>query len=157
MFPRRACIPCAVFATIVLATDLAWAMDRGFTESNETKEQLQLKYDISVTDHGTGRVTVVVTIEDQGKLKPLDAVELWIPAREKDRDGHSYADLAVALATHDEHGKQVLRVHLARELAERAEIWFQTRHLDGKQGSLGGWFYSIPIATHLKDVAQEKK
>ena len=45
----------------------------------ETNEELELKYDIAVEEHSfdgasTGRVTLVFTLADEGRLKPLDGV-----------------------------------------------------------------------------------
>ena len=55
----------------------AWGIDFGLSES---KEELRLKYDIAVEEHSfdgasTGRVTVVLTLADEGRLKPLDGVQ----------------------------------------------------------------------------------
>lgn len=155
MFASRPCIPLAILAAILLAADGARAMDSVFVESDETKERLKLEYDVSVADHGTGRVTIVLAIANQGHLKPLDGVDLVIPGKERSSDGGSYVDLSVALAIQEQGGKQIVRVHILKELAQRAEIQLRTRHLDGKQGVLGGWRYSIPIAKHLNET--EKK
>ena len=95
MYVRKFRLLSIVFAAIILAANLAWAM--GFL-LGETKEQLKLKYDVSLVDHDTGRVTVKLTIVDQGRLKPLDAVELVVPSKEKNKDGSSYFDLSVELA-----------------------------------------------------------
>src|ERR1700683_4103948 len=35
----------------------------------ETKDQLKLKYEVAVEEHGSGRVTVVFTLADEGRLK----------------------------------------------------------------------------------------
>ena len=80
---------CNVLTTVLFAVDcvrrsvlpagLVWAMGE---QLGETKEQLKLKYDVSVKDHGTGRVTVTLTIADQGRLKPLTSVVLVIPTEE---------------------------------------------------------------------------
>ena len=134
-----------VFVAIVLAASLAWAMGEIF--SGDTKEELELEYDVSVKDHGTGRVTVTLTIADQGRLKPLRSVGLHIPSR----DGNGYFDLSLSLATSEVDGKQVVSVHLIRELAERAEIWLSTGFLDGKQEVLTSYHHVIPIAEYLEN------
>ena len=138
-------------AAVVLAANSAWAL--GF-ELGETKEQLKLDYEVSVADHGTGRVTINLTIADEGRLKPLDrGVELVIPSQ----DGTGYVDLAVLLERTNLDGKQQVRVHLARELAERATIQLQTNTLDGKQSPLTWYYHTISIAEHLKGGGQKKK
>lgn len=156
MMTRRSCVLLAVFTTILLAADCARALDIVFAESDEAKEGLKLKYDISVTEHKNGRVSIVLSITDQGYFKPWDAVELYIRAREDNKNDRFSSDLFVKLSTQEENGKQVAQMQMIRELAERARIEFVTHHLKGKVGVLGVWRYSIPIAKHLKDDIQKK-
>lgn len=143
MCVRKLRLPLIVFAAIVLTANLAWAL--GF-ELGETKEQLRLKYDLSVKDHGTGRITVTLTIADHGRLKPLNSVDLVVPAK----DGTNFVDLSVSLATREVDGKQMVHVHLIREMAERARIHLTTSSLDGKKDPLTWYFHAIPIAKYLK-------
>ncbi|MGI8980264.1 MAG: hypothetical protein ACR2FY_13645 [Pirellulaceae bacterium] len=148
---RKFCLPSLVLAAIVLAGNLAWALG---LELGETKEQLKLKYDVAVVDHGTGRVTVTLTMADEGRLAPLDrGVGLVIPS--KDRSG--YVDLSLSLERRKDDGKQVMSVHLTRELAERAKIHLSTDTLDGKQQPLTWYYHSIPIAKYLKEAGEKKK
>ncbi len=146
MFLRRFRLVAIMLAVVALPVGLAYAM--GF-QLGESKEQLKLKYDVSVTDHGTGRISVVLTIVDPGKLKPIDSVDLFIPAKVKNGHGGRYADLSVALATRGEGGNQVVRAHMLRELANRAVIQLKTSSFDGKQEALTWYFHSIPIADYL--------
>ena len=118
----------------------------------ETKEQLRLKYDVSSVDHGTGRVTVNLTIADEGRLKPLDSVDLVIPSN----DGTGFVDLSLPLATRKVGGKLLASVHLKRELADRAEIQLRTSTLDGKKEALTWWYHVIPIAKYIKNGEQKK-
>jgi hypothetical protein len=115
-----------------------------------------LKCNVSVKDHGTGRVTVTLTIADQGRLKPLNSVNLVVPGKDRRKDGSGYVDLSVALATREEDGKQVARIHVLRELAERAEIHLRTSRLDGKQEALTWYYHVISIAKYLSDGEQKK-
>src|SRR5690242_5509941 len=117
----------------------------------QSKEQLKLKYDVSVRDLGNGRVTVTFTIADEGRLKPLNSIDLQIPGRDKNPDGSTSPDVALSLATTTiaegaQAGAKVARFELTKELAGRAEIWLMTRHLDGKQEPLTGYIHPIPIA-----------
>jgi hypothetical protein len=145
-----------VFPSVMLAATLAaaqCAFGLGL-ELGESKEELKLKYDVSVTDHGTGRVTVILTIEDEGRLKPLSrGVDLIIPSK----DGTGYVDLAVSLDRQLEDGKQVIRVQLRKELAEQGEIHLKTDHLDGKQQPLTWYYHRIPMAAYLKAAAEKTK
>ena len=58
----------------------------------ETKEELKLKYDVVVHNHGDERVTVEFTLADEGRLKPLDEVQFLILAKEPDKGGGYGAD-----------------------------------------------------------------
>ena len=137
------------FAIIALSASQAWAL--GVTLS-QSKEELGLKYEVSVADHGTGRVTVNLTIADQGKLKPLQSVQLAVPGQDKT----GYFDLVVSLATTNSEGKMMARAHLSKELAERATIGLVTRTFDGKQSKHGrtSYLHPIPIAEYIE--AKEK-
>jgi hypothetical protein len=143
MFAGNARSTSFVFAAVVLtATNLAWGL--GF-ELGETKEQLKLRYDVSWMDHHTGRVTVNVTLADEGRLGPLRSVALQI----RPEEGTGYVDLSTTLSPRESEGKRIYTVHLTRELAERAEIHLVTDHLDGKQ-QLRTWYYHrIPMSENL--------
>lgn len=141
-----------VLAGIALAAHAAWALG---LKLGETKEQLKLDYQVAAVDHGTGRVTVNLTIADQGRLKPLTGVDLVVPSR----DGTGYVDLAVPLATRNVDGKLTATAHLLKSLAERAEIDLKTSTLDGKQEPLTWYYHAIPIAGYLDraDRGQKRK
>src|SRR5688572_17883158 len=115
MSVRRFRLLSVALAAALLAAGAAWAL--GF-QLGETKEQLKLDYNVEVADHGTGRVTVTLTIADPGRLKPLTSVDLMIPSQDKS----GYVDLTLPIGLRQEGGKSVARVHLKRDLAERAEI-----------------------------------
>ena len=65
MTPASIRLP-ALFAllAILLCAQSAYSMGRVL---GETKEQLKLQYELKVTDHGTGRVTAVLTLSDAGE------------------------------------------------------------------------------------------
>jgi len=133
---------------LVFTADHAWALGH---QLGETKEELKLDYEVSAVVHVTSRVTVNLTIADQGRLKPLESVDLVIPSQE----GTGYVDLSVSLAAREVDGKLHVRVHLIRELAERAEIQFRTWALDGDQKPRTWYYYSIPIAKFMRDAEQK--
>jgi hypothetical protein len=59
MHVRKFCLLSIFFGALVLDTNLAWALG---LQLGETKEQLKLKYDVAAVDHGTGRVTINLTL-----------------------------------------------------------------------------------------------
>ena len=150
MLMRTMRLSLMVLAGLVLTAGQAWGI--GFV-LGQTKEELKLKYEVAVQDHGTGRVTVVLTLADEGRLKPLDEVQLVIPSREKNKDGSYWMDLVVSIDMRKtDDGKRVGRVHILRELAERAEIQLNTHTLDGNMDPLTRLHHVIPIAKYLKNA-----
>jgi hypothetical protein len=146
----RTTLPLMVLSALILTTGWAWA--EGFI-LGETKEELKLQYDVAVQDHGTGRVTVVFTLADEGRLRPLDEVQLVIPGQEENEHGGHWMDLVVSIdMTQADGGKHVGRVHLLKEWAERAEIQLNTHTMDGKTDPLTRLHHVIPIAKHMKDA-----
>ena len=134
----------SVLAALVILVPASFALAVGF-QLGESKDKLQLKYDLSVYDHDTGRVTVTFSLEDEGRLKPIDSIDLSIPSQEKHSSGGYKSDLTISMTTRKEGNKQVARVHIRKEWAARAEIQLKTRHLDGKQEVLTWYYHSIPL------------
>ena len=144
-----------VLAAVVLTGDRAFGMGEIL---GETKEQLKLKYDLTVQEHifdgaSTERVTIVFTLADEGRLKPLDDVQLVIPGKEKNKDGGRWMDLVVAIELRkSDDGKRVGRVHIRKELAERAEIWLNTHSMDGKELVMERLTHIVPVAKYMKNA-----
>lgn len=127
----------------------AWAL--GF-ELGESKEELKLDYEVEVNDHKTGRVTIIVTIADAGRMGPLTSVDLVIPGS----DGTNRPDLSVPLAVREKDGTQRVEAYLLKDWAERAEIHLKTNTLDGKQEPLTWYYHRIPIAKQMQIEAKPK-
>ncbi|QDT29488.1 hypothetical protein [Gimesia panareensis] len=134
-----------VVLSLLASTNVANAL--GF-EIGDSKEKLGLKYDLQLTDHGTGRVTVNLTIDDPGKLKPLQSVWLVIPAE----SGTGYVDLSIELAKHNTDGQLRVRAHLKKELAERAQLQLRTltNPRTGQAEPLSWFYYVIPLKEYLE-------
>lgn len=146
---HRRCLSSVAFALAAFTASSAWALG---LQLGESKEELKLDYEVSVTDHGTGRVTVVLTIADEGRLKPLRSVDLMVP----NDDGNGFVDLSVSVATQEIDGNQVARIHLRKELAQRAQLRLNTSHLDGKQTPRTWYYHVIPVADYLPDAERKK-
>jgi hypothetical protein len=139
-----------VLAALVLAADRAWGLGLIL---GQTKDELKLKYDVTVYDPDNGQVAIHFTLVDEGRLKPLDGVELMIPKE----DGSGYYDLTAPLALRESDGKRVARINMRKEWASRAEIWLTTYWFDGKHRAHERNHYVIPIAKHMKEAATERK
>ncbi|QDV20303.1 hypothetical protein Pan153_49780 [Gimesia panareensis] len=142
---RKAALCLGIVLSLLASTNVASAL--GF-QIGDSKEKLGLKYDLQLTDHGTGRVTVNLTIDDPGKLKPLQSVWLVIPAE----SGTGYVDLSIELATHKTDGQLRVRAHLKKELAERAQLQLRTltNPRTGQVELLSWFYYVIPIKEYLE-------
>ncbi len=152
MWTRRLRLPAVLLAVLIcyFAAERAWGI--GFY-LHETKDELKLKYHVTVQDHKTGRVTVVFTLADEGRLKPLDEVQLVIPAQEKNEDGSNWMDLVVSIdMVKSDGGKRVGRVHLLHELAERASIQLNTHTMDGNMDGLTRLHHLIAIAKYMNNL-----
>ncbi len=127
-----------------LAIPVSCTLALGF-RLGESKEELNLKYDVSVYDHDTGRVTVEFTLKDEGRLKPIESVDLHIPSNEKHDGGGFKSDLTISMALRRDGRNQAGRIHLRKDWAERAEIQIKTGQLDGKQEPLTWYYHAIPL------------
>lgn len=116
------------------------------------KADLGLFYDLRLTEHGTGRVTLNLTLTDTGSLKPLNAIYLVVASK----DGTGSVDLSVALNVSEREGVQRVRVHMLKEWAQRGEIQLRTSHLNGKTELLSWYYHSIPLADYLTLESHER-
>jgi hypothetical protein len=149
-------------AAALLAAALLWTAGPARGEGyvlGESKEELKLKYEVAVEEHpaderGTSRVTVVLTLADEGRLAPLDEVQLVVPGQQVNKNGGRWMDLVVAIdMSKADGGRRIGRVHLLKELAERAQIQLNTHTMDGKRDPTTRLHHVIPIAKHLKPAA----
>jgi hypothetical protein len=138
-----------VVATFAAAI-ATWAAVAVIDESKDNKEQFKLQYDVAVHDGGKGSVNVTFTLADEGRLKPLFDIGLYVPSEKVEKDGGRYADLSLSLATRTVDGKKVASFELRKDWAQRAQIQLMTVTLDGKrQQSTGSTAYVIPVAKYL--------
>src|SRR4051812_14872949 len=77
-----------VIAAIVLMSGPSWAI---YNVLGPSKDEWGLKYDVQVNDAGGDTATVVFTLADEGRLKPLYSIELFVFNKETDsQGGHAY-------------------------------------------------------------------
>jgi hypothetical protein len=151
--PRRSSIAFVVVALVVTAGQV-WGL--GFI-LGQTKEELKLQYDVSVYDHKTGRVTVTITITDDGRLNPIESIDLHFPSADKHVGGGNMSDLSLSLATRQDGGKRTARVHLRKEWAQKAELWLTTSTMDGKYDPMSRQHFIVPVGKYMEGEPQPKK
>lgn len=150
---RGMCLACLIVLASLCMTPQAIAL--GF-QLGQSKEELKLQYDVSVVDHGTGRVTITLTITDEGRLSPLTSVDFYIPSKEQHPGGGFKADMSLSLATRLVDGKKIATVHLRRDLAEQSEVHLKTRGLDGKDELLSWYYFVIPVGKQVQETPQRQ-
>jgi hypothetical protein len=136
-----------VVATVLMMAERSWAIRYGLGPS---KDEWKLAYDVAVTDADGDKVTVVFTLNDEGRLKPLDSIDVIAFSRQTDNQGgRSYDVKAPIVLKPTEDGKRVGEVQIPKEFVNRAQIRIITRMVDGKRQPSGGVFYDIPLAKYM--------
>jgi hypothetical protein len=133
-------------AVTLLMSSRSWAV---YNVLEPSKDEWGLKYDVQVSDAGRGTLTVVFTLADEGRLKPLSLIELIELSKETDdQGGHTYEVKAPIVLKPTQDGRRAGQVEIRKEFADRAQIRFITDRVDGQPRS--GWAcYEIPIKKFL--------
>ncbi len=138
-----------VFAGILLTSGRSWAI---YNVLGPSKNEWGLKYDVEINDVGGGKVNVVLIFADEGRLKPLDLIELFaLNPQIDEQGGHSYdvKERITLKATKD--GRLVGQVQMGKEFVDRAQIRIVTHTLDGRPQASGYACYEIPIKKFLNN------
>jgi hypothetical protein len=135
-----------VVAVMALTSDRSWAIRYGLGPS---KDDWKLKYDVAVHDADGDRLTVVFSLADEGRLKPIYSIDLVAFSKQTDNQGGRSYDVMVPIELKPtEDGKRVGEVQIRKEFLDRAKIRIITLTVDGKRQPSGGAFYDIPIAKY---------
>lgn len=136
-----------VFAAIVLMSDRSWAIRYGLGPS---KDDWKLKYDVAVHDAGGDKLTIVFTLADEGRLKPIYSIDLVAFSKRTDNQGGRSYDVKVPIELKPtQDGRRAGKVQIRKQFIDRAKIRIITRTVDGKRQPSGGAFYDIPIKKYL--------
>ena len=144
---RRLAAGILVVAAMVLMSGRSWAIYYGLPPS---KDEWGLKYDVAVHDADGDKLTVVFTLADEGRLKPIYSIDLVAFSKQTDpQGGRSYDVKAPIELKPTEDGKRTGQVQIRKEFVARAKIRIITHMVDGKRQPSGGAYYDIPIAKYL--------
>jgi hypothetical protein len=135
-----------VVAVILVMSGRSWAI---YNLLGPSKDEWGLKYDVQVNDAGGDTVTVVFTLADEGRLKPVYSIELIAMSTETDNQGgHGYDVKAPIVLKTTEDGRRVGQVQIRKEFLDRAQIRILTDRVDGKPQQ---WLanYEMPINKFL--------
>src|SRR5260221_6849144 len=73
-----------VVAAMVLMSGRCWAIRNGLGPS---KDEWKLKYDVAVLEADGDKLTVVFTLADEGRLKPIYSLDLVVFSKQTDNQG----------------------------------------------------------------------
>jgi hypothetical protein len=137
----------SVVAVTLLTSGPSWAV---YNVLGPSKDEWGLKYEVQVSDAGRGTLTVVFTLADEGRLKPLSLIELIALSKETDNQGgHSYDVRVPIVLKPTQDGRRAGQVQIRKEFADRARIRILTDRVDGQPRQSGWACYEIPINKFL--------
>ena len=137
-----------VVAAVALMADRGWAIFNGLGPS---KDEWKLKYNVEVSAADSETLTVVFTLADEGRLKPIYSIDLIAFSKPDSQGGRTY-DFKGRLdlkTTHD--GKRAGQVQIGKEFADRALFRILTQTVDGQRQQYAA-YYDIPLNKFLNRV-----
>lgn len=137
-------------AIVVLMAGRGWAIFNGLGPS---RDDWKLKYDVEVYAADRDTLTVVFTLADEGRLKPIYSIDL-VAFSQPDRDGGRTYDLkAPVVLKPTEDGKRSGQVQIRRAIADRAMFRILTLTVDGQRQRFAA-YYDIPLNRFLYKAPQ---
>jgi hypothetical protein len=142
-----------VVAAMVLMSGRCWAIYYGLGPS---KDEWGLKYDVAVHDADGDKLTVVFTLADEGRLKPIHSASV-VALSDPDRDG-SQTHLVNARIDlkKTKDGRRAGQLQIRKELLDRAQIRILTLMVDGKRQRSGAAYYDIPVVPRSRSEARNQ-
>ena len=139
-----------VVAAIVLMSGRSWAVYHGLGPS---KDEWKLKYDVEVNAAAGDTLTVVFTLADEGRLKPIYSIEVVAFSKQTDNQGGRSYDVKAPIELKTaKDGKRAGQVQIRKEFVDRAMIRILTQTVDGQRQPSGGAYYDIPLKTYLNNA-----
>ncbi len=134
-----------VVAVMALLPSLCWAV---YYELGPSKDEWGLKYDVAVSDTDGDKASVVFTLADEGRLKPIYSATV-VAFSKPGRDGGRTYDVKAPLEFKTTQGGQrVAQVQIPKEFAARAEIRILTLTVNGRRQTSAS-YYDIPLQQYM--------
>jgi hypothetical protein len=119
-----------VVAVMLLTSGRSWAI---YNVLGPAKDEWGVKYDVQVNDNGGDKVTVVFTLNDEGRLKPFYSVELIAMNPEVDgQGGHGYDVKTKFDLKPTPDGRRVGQLQVSREFLDRCQVRILSDKFDGQ-------------------------
>jgi hypothetical protein len=136
-------------AALALMAGKSWAVFHALPPS---RDEWGLKYDVDVAPAEGDKVTVELTMADEGRLKSVYSYHVVAFSKQTDsQGGRSYDVKAPIKLTTNEDGKRVGQVQIRKDLVDRAMIRVLTLNVDGRRQTAGAAYYDIPLNKFLNN------
>ncbi len=136
-----------VIAVVGLISDPCRAV---YYELNPSKDEWKLKYHVEISAADAKTLNVVVTLADEGRLKPIHSITVVAFSRQTDgQGGRSYDVKAPIVFQTTAEGTRAGQVQIRKEFADRALIRVLTLTVDGRRQTAGAAYYDIPLKKFL--------
>jgi hypothetical protein len=138
-----------VVAAIVLMSGRCWAV---FYSLGPSKDEWGLKYDVEVIAADEGKLNVMFTLADEGRLKPIYSATV-IALSKPDRDGSRTHVLRAPIELkRTTNGKRVGQVQIREEFLNDAMIRILTLTVDRRRQTAGAAYYDIPVKGFINNT-----
>jgi hypothetical protein len=128
----------------------SWAI---YNVLGPSKDEWGMKYYVEVNNADGDTATVVFTLADEGRLKPLYSIELFAFSKETDsQGGHGYDVKTPFVLKATKEGRRAGQVQIRKEFIDRAQIRILTRMVDGQPQTSGLACYEIPLNQFLNQT-----
>jgi hypothetical protein len=145
-FSRLAIVVLVV--AMALMSSRCWAI---FTGLDPSDDDWGVKYDVAVKQAGQDNLSVVLTLADEGRLKPFWKLELISMSKPPVDKGSVMYDMRSSFdlkPTAD--GRRAAQVLIRKEFADTAMIRIITLNVDGRRLTQHAAYYDIPLNKFLK-------
>lgn len=144
----RLAIVFLVVAVVALMSSRCRAIFNGLEPS---EDDWGVKYDVAVTQAGQDNLNVVLTLADEGRLKPFWKLELISMSKPPvNRDSIMYDMRSPFELKPTVDGRRAGQVQIRKEFADTAMIRIITLNVDGKRLTQHAAYYDIPLNKFLK-------
>lgn len=137
-----------VTVVVALAAGAAWAIHEGLPAS---QDDWKLKFEVQVTPAGDNLTTIDFKLLDEGRLKPLHAVNVISLGPLKPNGTREYKVNARFELKPTSDGKRGGQLQIPSEHVEGAFLHFLARKVDGRpRQGYSAAYYDIPLKKFVK-------
>jgi hypothetical protein len=133
---------------VALAAGFAWAIHEGLPAS---QDDWKMKFEVQVTPGPGNLTTIDFKLLDEGRLKPLHAVNVISLGAPNPRGGREYKVNARFELKPTSDGKRAGQLQIPTEYVEGAFLHFLAKRVDGRpRASASAAYYDIPLKRFVR-------